>query len=123
MTPKQIATDYTQTVWIDRQIDEVDRFVASDLVQHNPNLPDGAEPLKAFLGKLFGELAPAMDWRILRVIAEDDLVAVHSLAIRGPGDRGSSVVDLYRIAGDRIVEHWDVSHDVPETTASGRSIY
>lgn len=123
MTPKQIAAEYTQTVWIDRQVDAVDRFVAPDLIQHNANLPDGGEALKGFLRKLFGELAPQMSWRVLRVIAEGDLVAVHSLAIRAPGDRGSSVIDLYRIVGERIVEHWDVSHEVPEATASGRPIY
>jgi predicted SnoaL-like aldol condensation-catalyzing enzyme len=32
------------------------------------------------------------------------------------------VVDVFRIAGGLIVEHWDVREDVPETTASGNPV-
>lgn len=123
MSVKSVVSEYMQVVWVQRKIGELDRFVAADLMQHNPNLPDGAGPLKAFLGKLFGELSPHLEWRVLRVITDGDLAAVHSLAISEPGTRGTVVVDLFRVAGGKIVEHWDVAHDVPETTASGRPVY
>jgi predicted SnoaL-like aldol condensation-catalyzing enzyme len=112
-----------QQVWVEKRIEAIDRHVAPDLVQHNPDLPNGVAALKSFLPRLFDELMPRLEWHVLRTIAETDLVVVHSHAIPEPGARGMSVVDIFRVANDRIVEHWDLSHDVPGETASGNSIY
>lgn len=122
MTPKALVTEYTETVWVRREVDALDRFIAPDLIQHNANLPDGIEALRLFLPKLFGEIAPAIEWSVLRVIAEGDLVAVHSHAA-APGEAGQVVVDIYRVADGRIVEHWDVAHEVPTETAGGRPVW
>jgi len=123
MTPKQLVSDYMEQVWVHRRIDAVERFLAEDLIQHNPNLPNGMAAVKGFLPKLWGELAPQLEWRVLRTIADGDLVVVHSLAVPAPGALGTSVVDIFRVANDRIVEHWDLSHEVPSTTVSGNPIY
>jgi predicted SnoaL-like aldol condensation-catalyzing enzyme len=123
MTPKQLVSSYMQQVWVEKQIDAVDRHVATDMIQHNPNLPNGLAALKGFLPKLFGELLPRLEWRVVRTIAEGDLVVVHSHAIPEPGALGMSVVDIFRVANERIVEHWDLSHDVPGETASGNTIF
>lgn len=123
MTPKEIVTSYMRQVWSEKNVAAVDDLVALDLIQHNPDLPDGATALKAFLPKLFGELMPDLEWRILRTIAEDDMVVVHSHAVPAPGALGMSVVDIFRVADGRIVEHWDLSRVVPRTTASGRPIF
>jgi len=37
----------------------------------------------------------------------------HVHVTRHPGDPGLAVVDIFRVAGDMIVEHWDVLMDVP----------
>lgn len=123
MTPKQIAAEYLQKVWVERDLEALDRYIAPDLIQHNPNLPNGAEPLKTFLGKFFRELMPNIEWRVLRLIAEDDFVVAHSHAIPNPGSPGMVVVDIYRVADGKIIEHWDLTHEVPTTTASGNTIY
>jgi predicted SnoaL-like aldol condensation-catalyzing enzyme len=33
--------------------------------------------------------------------------------MRFPGDPGLAVVDIFRVAGKYIVEHWDVLMEVP----------
>jgi Uncharacterized protein conserved in bacteria len=58
-----------------------------------------------------------------RVIAEGDLVAVHSHTVNAPGERGQAVVDLFRVRNARIVEHWDVVQDVPETSANDNTMF
>ena len=119
MTPKELVVAYMKQVWVDRNLSALDRFVAADLIQHNPHLPDGRDALAGFLPKLFHELAPAMLWRVQRVIAEEDLVVVHSQAT-SPGAPGQIVVDIFRVADGLIVEHWDVVQEAPATSVSGR---
>jgi len=58
-----------------------------------------------------------------RVIAEGDLVAVHSHYIDTPGDRGRAVLDLFRVRGAKIVEHWNAEQDVPETAANDNTMF
>jgi predicted SnoaL-like aldol condensation-catalyzing enzyme len=58
-----------------------------------------------------------------RVIAEGDLVAVHSHYVDAPGERGRAVLDLFRVRDGKIVEHWDAAQDVPESSANGNTMF
>ena len=92
-----------------------DTLIAADYRQHNPQAGDGLETVKG----LFEQLGP-LDVDVHRVIAEGDLVAVHShyksLNMAG--------VDIFKFGADgKIVEHWDVLQPVPETTASGNDMF
>ena len=58
-----------------------------------------------------------------RVVAEGDLVAVHSHYVNAPGERGQAVVDLFRVRNGKIVEHWDVLQDVPATSANDNTMF
>jgi predicted SnoaL-like aldol condensation-catalyzing enzyme len=51
-----------------------------------------------------------------RVIAEGDLVALHSNYVTWNTAR----VDIFLNDAGKIIEHWDVLQQVPETTASGK---
>jgi predicted SnoaL-like aldol condensation-catalyzing enzyme len=54
------------------------------------------------------------------VIADGDLVAVHSHYRTW----NSAGVDIFRFNDDgKIIEHWDVLQEVPETTASGNDMF
>ncbi len=122
-TAKEIVMNYMQEVWVNRRVEAVDRYVSSQtFIQHNPNHDNGREALKQFLPYLFGTIMPQGTWEVKRVIAENDLVVVHSLAVAAAGHRGTAVVDIFRVADNQIVEHWDLSHEVPDTTKSGNPI-
>ncbi|MGW2477811.1 nuclear transport factor 2 family protein [Streptomyces sp. NPDC001665] len=115
----RLACDYIASVWNQGRTDQADRFLAEDLRQHNPNLPDGRAPLVELVHGLRQQL-PQLNFEIRRTAAEGDLVFVHSLFTAHPGHSGTAVVDVFRIADGVIVEHWDLREDVPESTASGR---
>ncbi|MEM6431076.1 MAG: nuclear transport factor 2 family protein [Deinococcota bacterium] len=121
MTPKDIVIGYMETVVNNQQIDDIDTFISPNLIQHNPNLPNGLEPLRNFWMGFFVDV-PEANFRIVRVIAENSLVAVHSHFTPVPDALGLAVVDIFRVEDGLIVEHWDVSMEIPAETASGNSV-
>jgi predicted SnoaL-like aldol condensation-catalyzing enzyme len=115
---KQLVSQYYAAVWNARDADATTRFVADEYIQHNPNIANGRMPLQAFLAGFFQQL-PDAKFKVVRLVAEDDLVVAHSLFSANALDRGTAVVDVYRIQDGKLVEHWDVKEPVPDSTANG----
>lgn len=90
-------------------------YLAEDYTQHNPFIGTGRE---AFIEAIGGWLAAVPDQRvdIKRVIADGDLVMLHShFHVEGTGTPGSAVIDIFRVNHKgKIVEHWDVSQEIPD---------
>ena len=115
---EKLVHDYINTVVIGREFDRIDEFVAEDVIQHNPNLPDGRAPLRQFWTGFMGSM-PDAELTIVRSISDGTYVWKHTLFQRSADDPGVAVVDIYRVADGQIVEHWDVLQDVVVETASG----
>lgn len=97
-------------------------YFGSRYVQHNPNAADGIEGFKAFLGFL-REKFPQSRSEIKRVLADGDYVILHVHAVRTPGERGSAIVDVFKLENGKIVEHWDVVQPIPEKSANGNGMF
>jgi predicted SnoaL-like aldol condensation-catalyzing enzyme len=96
-------------------VDALDDLIVDDYVQHNPQADNGLQAVKDF----FAPVGP-VDVDVHRVIAEGDLVAVHS----NYKTFNMAVVDIFRLNDDaKIIEHWDVLQPIPETTASGNDMF
>lgn len=93
--------------------------VAQDYIQHNPHVPDGRDAVVGFVEHLHASGAE-IKGETGRVIRDDDLVLVHSLANLGQGDL--AIFDIFRFEDGIAVEHWDVIQPHPAKTASGRSM-
>ena len=91
----------------------VDRFIAPGYIQHNQSVEPGVASLKAFLDTI-REQTPEAVHDIKRAFVDGDHVTVHYHVRRWPGDLGWAVIDIFRIEGDKIAEHWDVMQDVTE---------
>ncbi|MBP5938854.1 SnoaL-like polyketide cyclase [Streptomyces sp. LBUM 1476] len=118
---KLVVKAFDQLI-VRKDVGAIDRYWSTDYQQHNPNIPNGAAGAKAGLGAYFAQF-PQLKVEPKRVIAEGDLVAVHSHYIPAPGQRGQAIVDLFRVRGGKIVEHWDVIQDVPETSANDNTMF
>jgi predicted SnoaL-like aldol condensation-catalyzing enzyme len=93
----------------------VDRLYAPDYIQHNPDIPQGRDALKA----LVAGLSQAVYYEPGLIIAEGDFVAIHG-RIRGWADAPQVAIDLFRIEDGKLAEHWDVlQNEVPITAALG----
>jgi predicted SnoaL-like aldol condensation-catalyzing enzyme len=100
-----------------------ERYLGAAYRQHNPMAPDGAQPFIGFVRWLTGA-NPSLRVERKRSIAEGDLVALHSHMIPSPGARGTAVIDIFRLNADgKIVEHWDVLQEVPETAQNPNTMF
>lgn len=100
----------------------VDRYIAPEYIQHSSLAEPGVPALKAFLDRVRAE-SPDARQTIHRSFVDGDHVVVHTHVERWPGDPGLAVVDIFRCAGDMIVEHWDVIQDVPTDPVNPHSMF
>ncbi|MFD8006537.1 nuclear transport factor 2 family protein [Streptomyces mirabilis] len=119
---KKLVTDYVDQLLVRKDLAAVDTYVDPEYHEHSPNIHEGVAGVKAGLGTYF-ERFPQLSVAPKRVIAEGDLVAVHSHYVDTPGERGRAVIDLFRVRDGRIVEHWDASQDVPENSANNNTMF
>ncbi|GAA4043753.1 nuclear transport factor 2 family protein [Streptomyces shaanxiensis] len=119
---KQLVTKAFDQLLVQKDLSAIDRYWGTEYHQHNPNIADGVEGVKSGLGGYF-EAFPQLKVTPKRVIAEGDLVAVHSHYVNAPGERGQAIVDLFRVRNGKIVEHWDVIQDVPATSANDNGMF
>lgn len=119
---KSVAVQVLKGVFERGDTKVVDRYVRSDYIQHNPQAPDGKEPLKN-LAQTFPQQFPDAKYDVKRVISEGDLVVVHSNLVFTPGTRGWAVFDIFRFQGGKLAEHWDTGQEVPETTVNGNDMF
>jgi steroid delta-isomerase-like uncharacterized protein len=104
--------------WNTKDIDAAVELLAPDYVRHDANFPDvvGPRAQRDFLDGMFRAF-PDLTLRTDRLIAQEDLVAVHLTAYgthRGEfmgisaTEREVTVqaVDIYRLADGRIAEQW-----------------
>jgi predicted SnoaL-like aldol condensation-catalyzing enzyme len=91
--------------------------------QHNPLAADGPQAFIDFF-TAFKQAFPLSSVDIKRVIAECDLVVTHSHFKVSPEDRGSAVMDIFRLdAHGKVVEHWDVIQAIPATSANDNGMF
>ncbi|QYN33930.1 ester cyclase [Pseudonocardia sp. DSM 110487] len=119
---KKLVTAFVDQLLVRKDLAAIDTYVGPEYHQHNPNFPDGVAGVKAGAGAYF-EQFPQLSVAPKRIIAEGDLVAVHSHYVDTPGERGRAVIDLFRVRDGKIVEHWDAVQDVPETPANDNTMF
>ena len=103
---------------------DLDRYIGDTYIQHNPNLADGKEALRALLQRInptTDKIAPSGE--IVRAVAEGDLVVLHVNHYSWPAKNGGAIVDIFRVQEGMIVEHWDVIQAVPDTSANDNTMF
>jgi predicted SnoaL-like aldol condensation-catalyzing enzyme len=119
---KKVVVDFYEKAINQKDFEAASKYFGNRYVQHNPGAADGPEGLKAFLGFL-KEKFPQSRSEIKRVFADGDYVILHVHAVREPGTRGSAIVDIFKLEGGKIVEHWDVVQPIPEKAANSNGMF
>ena len=123
LTPKEVVTRFMTRFYVDKKVREAfETWVDPGYVQHNPMAATGRDAAVNFLEPFFAQ-HPDIHYSIARVIADGNLVAVHSHGKFGADDRGIAVVDILRVEGCKVMEHWDVVQPVPEKSANSNGMF
>jgi len=120
---KKMVRDFYELAFNKRNVkDAAAMYLGKTYRQHNPMGGDGPQ---AFVEAVGGWIAtmPKMKVEIKRVLADGDLVAIHSHLIPEPGARGSAVMDIFRVENGKLVEHWDAMQEVPERSANRNTMF
>jgi predicted SnoaL-like aldol condensation-catalyzing enzyme len=119
---KKVALDFYDKALNQRDFEAASKHFGPRYIQHNPQAADGIEGFKKFI-EWRSQRFPNARNEVKRTLADGDLVMVHAHSIREPGERGSAIVDIFRLEGGKIVEHWDVIQPVPETANNANTMF
>lgn len=123
LKPKDVATRFMMQFYVDKQVRKAfETWVDPGYIQHNPMAASGRDAAIGFLEPFFAN-NPAITYSIKRIIADGNLVAVHAHGKFSAEDRGMAVVDILRIEGCKVMEHWDVVQPVPEKSANTNGMF
>ena len=117
---KELVLAVLKGAFIDRDPSVVDRYFSPRYIQHNPSIPNGPSAIPA----LIADLKPDFRYEPGMATASGDLVMVHG-RYTGWGPKPMVAVDIFRVEGGKVIEHWDVmQEEVPtEQTASGNPMF
>ncbi len=98
------------------------RYIGEGYRQHNPEAADGPQGVIAYASS-YNKNNPDAHMDFKRIIAEGNLVAVHSHLKRNTSDPGESIVDIFRVEDGKLVEHWDIVQLVPPRAENRNTMF
>ena len=103
-SPKEVVTAFYTEGFVEKDLaGAANRYIGDTYIQHNPQIPQGRDALRSVVETL----SPSVHYEPGLIIAEGDLVAIHG-RIRGWSEEPQVVIDIFRVQGGKLAEHWDV---------------
>jgi predicted SnoaL-like aldol condensation-catalyzing enzyme len=109
---KSIVRDYYETVHLAGDHDKIPQYSTDDCIRHEPGVSDG---LGTFLRDLkaateHGKASRSID-EIKLLLGQGDFVFVAAKGtVKGAP---CAYIDLYRVEGDKMAEHWGFHKEIP----------
>ncbi|GAB3953178.1 nuclear transport factor 2 family protein [Spirosoma harenae] len=117
---KSIILDFYRRAVAQGDIAFAEQIIADDYIQHSLMVKPGKAGLLEALSYMKQMPKPANPAKpFMRLIAEGEYVVTNMSF--GWGDKQKAVVDLFRMQDGKVIEHWDVIQDQPETTLNGNA--
>ena len=120
----KLVEEWWRTVLIGHHIDQMTKFADENMIQHNPNAPNGLEPLRKIFGSrpptdIPASITPAP---AIELSQGDIVLIVFNHEAKDPADPSKTYqynsFDAFRIKDGKIVEHWDGAQKAPPRPGS-----
>ncbi|WP_317194630.1 nuclear transport factor 2 family protein [Algoriphagus lutimaris] len=119
---KQNAISFYKTAYLGNPQEAMKKYVGDQYIQHNPQVADGKEGFIEYFERMQKDY-PDKSIEFVRVIAEDDLVALHTHQI-WPGNDQYITMDFFRFdEKGKICEHWDAIQQIPKESANANTMF
>lgn len=117
---KEAANNAFLALFRDYSEEGVRKYIAPDIIQHNPFVPTGRDALIGFLPAL---KKSGISYTNHRILQDGEFVVLHNSFTNAQAFGAEKIVtfDIYRMKDGKAVEHWDAIAPTVEKTASGRS--
>jgi predicted SnoaL-like aldol condensation-catalyzing enzyme len=110
---KALVVEAFDALFNHRDLEAAERYWSPDYIQHSAGIGQGRDGLFALVRSFHRQYESAL------AVAEGDYVMVHG-RFSGGGRPTRIVVDILRVDGGLLTEHWDVMQD-EATRASSKS--
>jgi len=110
---KKAAYDFYRIVLRGLRLDQADKYMKDDYMQHNPNADTGLKGFKEYFTKLGGpKEIPATIDGLVAIQAEGEYVTLSFVReYDDPAQKGKKYTttwfDMFRFDNGKIAEHWD----------------
>lgn len=119
---KKNAVDFYKLAYEGNPRKATELYICAEYVQHNPNVKNGKEGFIEYFEQMQADY-PNKSIEFVRVIAEDNLVALHTHQI-WPDNDEYVTMDFFRFdISAKIVEHWDAIQQIPKKSANKNKMY
>ena len=128
---KNIAVEFLNLVGSGRPKDGL-RYFVPECKTHNPYISGSMNILIDAMNAVQKQGAEGIskgskaDFKLIikQALADGDMVAVHTqLSSSKPSEGGLRQVHLFRFSGDKIVEYWDITQQVPENAPNAAGAF
>ena len=118
---KELVRAFYQQVIGNRDTSLAQQIIAKDYIQHNPRIKTGLSGVLEAIEYLTQfPIEKPVEPPIKRIICDEEFVAVH-LQVEF-GGRKQVVMDIFRIEGGKLKEHWDAIQAFESNTKHGNSM-
>jgi predicted SnoaL-like aldol condensation-catalyzing enzyme len=119
---KALVRRFVERVLIGKELAELPAYFAGDAyIEHDPLRKDGVAALASALSEAPAAAVALVHEQVLRVVGEGNFVLVQSRGRKA--DAQAVIYDMFRVASDKLVEHWLVFERVPAKADNGNGMF
>lgn len=119
---RRLVLDFYENVIGKREYDRWPEYLSPDYIQHKPCIADGPQGVLDFMRENYAKFERHVP-EVVRCFVDGDYVFLHVRVHMEPHNPDIAVMDIFRCAGGKLVEHWDVDQPVPREMCHSNGMF